>query len=430
MASEASATGDAHRQIGSANVDLEQELAEAHRREAATAEVLKAISRSTFNLQDVLDSLVKSAVQLSGAEAGLITRQDGEVYRAAAIYDPVAESIEAAKNPMPQDRQSATGRAVLERRVIHIHDVFDDPEYTWAGRQTAGTRTILAVPMFREDGVVGVIICARREVRPFTAKQIELVQTFANQAVIAIENTRLFEAEQASKRELQESLDYQTSISEVLGVISRSPTDVQPVFDTIARNAARLCSALFCFVYRFDGKLIHFAASDGLDPEEDKAARRQYPLPPSRASAATRAILNAAVEEIPDIEADPDYEHKAATFYRSIVAVPMLKDGCPIGAIAVSRPAAGPFQRRQIKLLETFADQAVIAIENTRLFEAEQASKRELVEALEQQTATADVLKVISRSALDVQKVLDALVESAVRLCDALDAAIFQVDGR
>src|SRR5499426_3094563 len=244
MASEASATGDAHRQIGSANVDLEQELAEAHQREAATAEVLKAISRSTFNLQDVLDSLVKSAVQLTRAEAGLITRQDGEVYRAAAIYDPDPERSEAAKqNPAPKGRQSATGRAVLERRVVHIHDVLDDPEYTWAGRQTAGVRTILAVPMLREDIVVGVIGCAHHEVRPFTAKQIELLQTFADQAVIAIENRRLFEAEQASKRELQESLEYQTATSDVLNVISRSPNELQPVLDSIVATAGRLCEA-------------------------------------------------------------------------------------------------------------------------------------------------------------------------------------------
>src|SRR5262245_45214833 len=234
MASEASAGGDTHQQIGRADVDLEQELAEAHRREAATAEVLKAINRSTFNLQDVLDSLVKSAVQLTGTETALIFRQDGELYRAAAIYDPDPKRSEAAKqNPVPKGHQSATGRAVLERRVVHIQDVLDDPEYTWVDRQTAGTRTALAVPMLREDIVVGVIVCANHEVRPFTAKQIELVQTFADQAVIAIENTRLFEAEQASKRELQESLEYQTAISKVLGVISGSPNELKPVLDAI-----------------------------------------------------------------------------------------------------------------------------------------------------------------------------------------------------
>ena len=173
MASEASATaGDTHQQIGRANVDLEQELAEAHRREAATAEVLKAISRSSFNLQDVLDSLIKSAAQLTDAETGLISRPDGEVYRVAAMYNAFSpEVIETLKqNPIPSGRQSASGRAVLERRVVHIHDVFDDPEYTYVGTRNAGVRTILAVPMLRENFVVGAIVCARREVRPFTAK--------------------------------------------------------------------------------------------------------------------------------------------------------------------------------------------------------------------------------------------------------------------
>src|SRR5262245_26653794 len=253
MASEASAMGDTQRHVGRANVDLEQELAEAHRREAATAEVLKAISRSAFNLQDVLDSLVKSAVQLTGAETGVISTQDGEVLRAKAIYDPYPELIEFAKqNPIPQDRQSTTGRAVLERRVVHIHDVLDDPEYTWVIGKAAGIRTTLAVPMLREDTVVGVIQCGRREVRPFTTKQIELVQTFADQAVIAIENTRLFEEVQARTKELQESLDRQTASSEVLGVISRSPNEVQPVLDTIVATAHRLCQSERTVIWRLE----------------------------------------------------------------------------------------------------------------------------------------------------------------------------------
>src|SRR5262249_21775802 len=238
-------------------------------------------------------------------------------------------------------------------------------------------------------------------IEPFGQQEIDLVTTFADQAVIAIENTRLFEAEQASKRELQESLDYQTAISDVLNVISRSPTDVQPVFDMIAKNAMELCHAEFCNVLRFDGQLLHFVASHGLRPEARRLTLSRFPLPPERGFAAGRAILSNAVEELTDVNADADYALRdiaKAGAYGSIVAVPRKREGGRIGALVVGRSKVGPFHSGKIDLLKPSADKAVIAIENTRLFEAEQASKRELTEALEQQTATADVLKVISRS--------------------------------
>src|SRR5215203_2687874 len=202
-------------------------------------------------------------------------------------------------------------------------------------------------------------------------------------AILRAENVRLFEEVQARTRELQESLEYQTATSDVLGVISRSPTDVQPVFDTIAVSAARLCQARFCHVFRFDGELVHFAGHHGLSADGRATLAAHYPLPPSRASAATRSILTGSVEEIPDIEADTEYQHTPGAKiigYRSIVAVPMLKEGRPIGAVAVAKEHAGRFPRRQIELLETFADQAVIAIENARLFEEVQARTAELTE--------------------------------------------------
>src|SRR6516225_12280566 len=222
--------------------------------------------------------------------------------------------------------------------------------------------------------------------------------------------------------ELSEALDQQAATSEVLRIISSSPTDAQPVFDTIARSAARLCKAQFCYVFRFDGKLIHFAAQHGLAPKGVEAIRCVYPIVPGRVSAAARSILSGTVQEIPDIHADRDYEHGHTAkimAYRSIVAVPMLKDGRPIGAIAMARSQTGRFPDRQVELLKTFADQAVIAIENVRLFEAEQQRTRELTESLEQQTATSNVLRVISSSPGELQPVFEAMLANATRLCEA-----------
>ncbi|HET6462840.1 MAG TPA: GAF domain-containing protein, partial [Candidatus Krumholzibacteria bacterium] len=422
--------------------ELRRELVEAREQQAATADVLKVISRSALNVQRVLDALVESAAHLCNAHDSGIFQVFGNGLRLVAHHGQIPTAAPVGQLTRPLVRGAFPGRAVIDRRTIQVADILAEGDEFPESHKIAlqlGYRTALAVPLVHAGEVIGVIFIRRTEVRPFTERQIELVNTFADQAVIAIENSRLFEAEQASKRELQESLEYQTATSDVLNVISRSPTDVQPVFDVIAKSAARLCSAMNCFVYRFDGELIHFAAAANLPPEGKRAILAGYPLPPSRASAVTRAILNGTVEEIADIEADPHYELKASAKswgYRSIVAVPMLKDGGPIGAIAVSRAPVGLFARSQIDLLKTFADQAVIAIENARLFEAEQTRTRELTErtqelteTLEYQTATSDVLSVIAASPTDIQPVLQTLVESACQLCAAYDGIILLRDG-
>jgi two-component system, NtrC family, sensor kinase len=273
---------------------------------------------------------------------------------------------------VPRVRGTINGRAILGRRTVYVADLQAEteefPEVSQYARRF-GVRTSLSVPLMTEGVAVGTIHLRRTEAQLFTERQVALLQTFADRAVITIENTRLFEAERERTRQLTEALEQQTAMSEILRVISSSPSDAQPAFDTIAQSAARLCKALFCHVFRFDGELLQFVAHHGLPPEGIAEIRSTYPLPPGRASAAARSILSGTVEEIPDVDADPDYQHGPGAKiigYRSIVAVPMLADGRPIGAIAAAQRQSGHFPERRIALLRTFADQAVIAIENAR----------------------------------------------------------------
>src|SRR4029450_4853559 len=336
------------------------------------------------------------------------------------------------RNPIRSGRHSVTARVGLERRTIHVADVRADLEYAYGARDIFPFRTVLGVPMLRGDELLGALILFRPVVRPFSEKQIQLVETFADQAVIAIENVRLFDEVQARTRELSETLEHQTATSEVLNVISRSPTDAQPVFDAIVQSAARLCEAVFSIVWLYDGDLLQIAATHNFTPEVLNQLFKTYPKRPDRSTAAGRAVLDGRIAHLPDLLGDPEYSHELALAgnWRASFAVPMLRDGKPVGAISVGKAEPVPFSERQMQLLTTFADQAVIAIENVRLFDEVQARTEELSESLQQQTATADVLKVISRSAFDLKSVLQTLVESAGRLCDADFAMITrQKDG-
>ena len=407
---------------------LTSALGEALEQQTATGEILRVISSSPTDIQPVFDTIVRSAVRLCDGLYGFVGRFDGEQIHIAAHYNYTPEALRVVQQmyPIRPTREQASGRVILSGAVVHIEDVMEDPEYAHKLAQAGGWRGLIGVPLLRERAPVGMIIVMRERPGRFSDTETELLQTFADQAVIAIENVRLF-------NETKEQLEQQTATSEILKIISSSPTDVQPIFAVIAKNAVRLCDGQFCAVLRYDGEGLHFAAHANLTPAGLATYRRLYSgTPPDRGSASGRSILDRAVVQIQDVSADPLFAQvaEAGTIgFQSIVAVPMLREGAPIGTIAVSRTKAGPFPDRQVSLLQTFADQAVIAIENVRLFTELETRNRELTESLEQQTATGEVLGAISRSPTDLQPIYHTILANVTRLCDANIAALFLWDG-
>ena len=354
------------------------QVTEALEQQTATADVLKVISRSTFDLQPVLETLIESAVRLCGADKGFILRPDGDLYRTAVAYGETPEFIEIAqRNPIRPGRDSATGRAVLEHRVIHIHDVLADPEYGWAtGQRGEEIRTILAVPMLREATVIGVILMRRTEVQPFSDKQIELVKTFADQAVIAIENVRLFQELRTRTAELTRSVEQLTALGEVSRAVS-STLDLDTVLNTIVTRANQLAGTDGCSIFEYDeaAEVFRLRASRYADPREAVALDpigRATPIPKGQGLAG-RAALRREPVHIPDIAVEGAYESPVRgpllrAGYRALLGVPLLREEQVIGVLSVSRKTPGDFAPEVVRVLMTFATQSALAIQNARLF--------------------------------------------------------------
>ena len=420
------------------NTRLLNELRESLTQQTATADVLKVISSSPGELQPVFQAMLENATRICDAKFGNLLLYDGSAFQISAMHGaPPAWDALRRRNPEVRGGQAhPLSRIAATRQPEHIADIRTEVAYLERDPafvpliDAANARTLLIVPMLKEDELVGAFGIYRQEVRPFTDKQIELVQNFAAQAVIAIENTRLLNELRQRTDDLSEALEQQTATSEVLTAISSSPGELQPVFQTMLENATRICEAQFGTLFRFDGKALHLAAQSGTPAALVEFQRQRGPFQPEPGTRMHQVLQSRQVNHTDDDDAEP-VPGIASTVggARSTIHVPMLKDDKLVGVIVIYRQEVRPFTNKQIELVQNFAAQAVIAIENTRLLNELRQRTDDLSEALEQQTATSEVLRVISSSPGDLGPVFQSMLKNATRICEAKFGNLVRFEG-
>ncbi|WP_425044762.1 GAF domain-containing protein [Primorskyibacter sp. S87] len=404
------------------NVSRFKQTKESLEQQTAMADLLKVISRSTFDLPKVLQAVLESAARLCDASICILfERVDGALHM-GANYGCTPEMVDFHRaNPNPIDRSNIAGRATLDKATIHVPDISKDPDYKLKRSvELGGWRSIIAVPLIRDGEVFSVLALARPKAEGFSDRQIEVMESFADQAVIAINNANLFDEVQQRTAEVSEALEYQTATTEVLGVISRSPNELQPVLDSILQVASRIClpQTAYASLLNPEDGAYHVVATHGMT-EDFRAFLTEVAFEPDLKSCTGRTAYLKETVYIEDTDTDPHFEWKDAAKrgnFLSALGVPLIKDGVAVGVITLGHADRGAFSKKQINLLETFAAQAVIALSNARLFDELQQRTAEVEEALEYQTATSDVLEVISRSPDAVQPVLDAILEVVERI--------------